>query len=1032
MLQNRTPPLFVLISLCIGTTAVAQEQHAEDAIFFREQVWGILDTHCLECHGGNPERIRSAFRIDSRDAIVQGGLRGPAIDLEDPASSLLLEMVSWSDDDYQMPPKGKLKDEELAIIQEWVLAGAPWAEGVGIETATIAETEIPIGGNWWAWQPLERPDPPTPMQNEWVRNPIDAFVLARLEEAGLEPAPPAGKLDLIRRVSYDLTGLPPTPEEVEKFLADDSENAYERLVDRLLESPQHGIKWARHWLDLVRFAETDGYERDRTKPSAWRYRDWVVDAINQDVPWDQFLVQQLAGDEIPNRDLNSLVATGYYRLGIWDDEPTDVLLAQYDDLDSIIDVTSRAMLGMSVSCARCHDHKRDPILQSDYYRLAAIFRDLKPYKANGGNSINPENFLRHEPEHFGNETEALGVLAEYQAHQSEVLAELRELERSFSGSYSPPAEDGLVSLYRFEDEPGSVLLDSHGQKHGTVQANGLGSEGRFNRAIHFDGDTGGSGVRIPHEVFDDFTISFWMRSTSRGRGNDADPRWFQGTGLVDGEISGVVDDLGISMIGSGIIAAGVGRPETFINSEPGNNDGQWHHVALSRDTTTGIVILYVDGVRVDSAEGGKQSLDDPTHLMIGRMYPGGGDFTGDIDELRIHERPLEPLEVAALAYELRLDPTAAEGLEIAGDYQEKIDQLLELVPPSFEKVEVLCAKSRGINLIETKILIRGNPNVPGKVVKPGIPHVLGGIDLDANSRPYGESTGVRHAFSEWLVADDNPVSSRVAANRLWQHHFGRGIVESSDDFGRLGTAPTHPNLLDWLATELVRRDWSMKAMHRLLVTSNAYRMSNAFNNAAFLEDPGNNRLWRFDMRRLTAEELRDSILAASGEMNPELGGKSIYPPLPRAVLETASRPDQAWGNSSQEQSARRSLYIFTKRSLRHPFLEGFDQPDTDRPCSVRFATTVPTQSLTMLNSEFMNQQAGLMAKRLQREQPGDLDAQLQYGLEIATCRPIRPSEVQELRTLVQELETQDGLDRNQALESACLLILNLNEFMHVR
>ena len=643
MLQNRIL-IFVATTLWVITPALAQE-HTEDAAFFREQVWPILEAKCLECHGGNPDRIRSEFRIDSREALLTGGTRGAAIDEAMPSESLLLHMISWSDEDHQMPPKTKLNVESLAQIQEWVLAGAPWADGIGAQTAAITESEISLGGDWWAWQPLERPLPPTVERNEWVHNPIDAFVLARLEEAGLQPAPPANKIDLIRRVCYDLTGLPPTPEEVADFLADDSADAYEQLVDRLLDSPQHGVKWARHWLDVVRFAETDGYERDRNKPSAWRYRDWVVNSINADVPWSEFLVHQLAGDEIPSRNLDSLIATGYYRLGIWDDEPTDVLLAQYDDLDSIIDVTSRAMLGMSIACARCHEHKRDPILQSDYYRLAAIFRDLKPYKVNAGNSISPENFVRHVPSHFGNESISEALVVEYQAQRADVLSKLRNFERSFSGSRPKPAEKGLASFYQFEDTSGSVLHDSRGGRHGKVHSSGLGAEGRFDRGMHFDGDTGGDGVRIPHEVHDNFTISFWMRTKSLGRGNDSDPRWIHGTGLVDGEISGIVNDLGISMIGTGIIAAGVGQPETFVNSQTGNNDGEWHHIAFTRSATSGQVALYVDGVKVDSATGGKQSLDDPTHLKIGRMYPGGGDFSGDLDELRIHNRVLDGREI---------------------------------------------------------------------------------------------------------------------------------------------------------------------------------------------------------------------------------------------------------------------------------------------------------------------------------------------------------------------------------------------------
>ena len=1026
--------------------SAADDEHIANAAFFRESVWPVIENRCLRCHGENPEKLRGAFRMDSRESILAGGDRGPAIDEARLEDSLLLDMISWKDADHEMPPNKQLPMDELSIIQEWVLAGAPWAEGVGLETSQIDTAEIPTGGNWWAWQPLERPAVPEVQDENWVRNPIDRFVLAGLENAGLQPASPAEPADIIRRLSYDLCGLPPTPEQVATFIADERPDAYERLVDELLDSPQHGVKWARHWLDVVRFAETDGYERDRTKPSAWRYRDWVVNAINQDVPWDRFLTEQLAGDELPDRNLDTLVATGFYRLGIWDDEPTDTLLAQYDDLDSIIDVTSRSMLGMSVSCARCHAHKKDPIPQSDYYRIAAIFRDLRPYKQGGGNSINPADFVRRVPLIFGNEGAYETRRMAFDQEKQTLLNEIRALEAYVSENLPPTNTVGLASEYRFEGTDPTVLEDTHGNQPGSLALGGKGgnptgkdaAHGRAGNGLHFDGDPSGKGARIPHKIRKDFTISFWMRTSSLGRGRDSDPRWFQGTGLVDGEISGVVNDLGISMIGNGIISAGVGRPETFINSNAGHNDGEWHHVAFTRDASTGLIQLYVDGVKVDEAKGGKQALDRPRHLALGRMYPGHGAFNGDLDELRIYDRPLDGREITALANDLRLDEPAAELIarrsspEEAQAYRNHIEELTQLQPPALEMVDVLCAKSLNQRTPGTNILTRGNPHLPGRAVEPGVPQVFGGTNIKPMTTAHAESPGTRLAFANWLFSDENPATPRVTANQLWQNHFGRGIVRSSDDFGRLGDQPTHPELLDWLATELIAKDWSMKDLHRTIVTSSAYRMSNRFDEQSFLADPNNDLLWRYDMRRLSAEELRDSVLAVSGNLNLKMAGPSIYPPLPRAVLETASRPDQAWGRSSPTESARRSLYVFVKRSLRHPLLKGFDQPDTDRPCSVRFATTVPTQSLMMLNSEFMNKQAGILAERLASEHPGDLKCQLAQGLALATHRQPDQVEVDELHNLVEELMQEENLDERSALESACLVILNLNEFLHVK
>ncbi|MCH2161692.1 MAG: DUF1549 domain-containing protein, partial [Phycisphaerales bacterium] len=809
--------------------ASADDEHAANAAFFRESVWPVLQARCLRCHGGNPEKIRGEFRLDSREALLAGGTRGTAFNEQSPQDSLLLDMISWKDVDHEMPPNEQLPKEELAILQEWVLDGAAWAEGVGTETSQVAAKEIPVGGDWWAWQSLERPEPPAVRNETWVRNPIDRFILAGLEGEDLQPAPPADRRDLIRRLSYDLTGLPPTPEEVEAFVSDDRPEAYDELVDRLLDSPQHGVKWARHWLDGVRFAETDGYERDRNKPAAWRYRDWVVDAINRDVSWDRFLTEQLAGDELPDRDLDSLVATGYYRLGIWDDEPTDTLLAQYDDLDSIVDVTSRTMLGMSVSCARCHEHKRDPIPQSDYYRLAAVFRDLRPYKQGGGNSINPVDFVRRVPTIFGNEAELEKQRAAFQDERNSLIASLRQLEKYSSPNLPRTDTRGLVSEYRFDGDDDRVLLDHHGDRHGTLEVpgnpgnDGTGKSprhGRNGKGLHFDGDASGDGARIPHEVHEDFTISFWMRTSSLGQGRESDPRWFQGTGLVDGEISGVVDDLGVSMIGNGIIAAGVGRPETFINSAPGYNDGEWHHVAFSRDMSSGRIRLHVDGIQVAEKIGGKQPLTSPKHLSLGRMYPGHGAFNGDLDDVRIYDRALSPRQVAGLATGLRLDEPATRAIasrktqEAAEEYRRGAERLTNLKTPDPEMVDVLCAVSLGERTPETTILTRGNPHLPGRSVEAGVPRVLGGTKVEPESTPHSESPGTRLAFANWLFSDTNPSTPRVTANRVWQYHFGRGIVRSSDDFGRLGNLPTHPELLDWLACELIAREWSMKDIHR--------------------------------------------------------------------------------------------------------------------------------------------------------------------------------------------------------------------------
>jgi hypothetical protein len=586
---------------------------------------------------------------------------------------------------------------------------------------------------YWAYRPVQRPEVPRVQNKAWVRNPIDAFILAKLEARGLAPAPPSDRVALARRLYYDLIGLPPTPKEIDCFVQDNTTGAYENLIDRLLASPHYGEKWARHWLDLVRYAETNGFEFDRPKPFAWRYRDYVIEAFNQDKPYDEFVREQVAGDILDAVTPQTLIATGYYRLGQWDSGAADRLLQRYDVLDGIVSTTGQAFLGMSIGCARCHDHKADPIPQRDYYRLLGFFHNIT--------DMNGKNLTRR--------------------------------------------------------------------------------------------------------------------------------------------------------------------------------------VAAVRD------------------------------------------------------RPA---------------------------------------------MEVLCVAERGQN--PTSVLLRGNPRAPGERVEPGVPEVL-------SAGKQAAATGGRLALARWLTDPTNPLTASVMVNRLWQHHFGRGIVPIPNDFGKLGDAPTHRELLDWLASEFVAGGWRIKRMHRLIMTSNAYRMSSQANDRALRLDPANTLLWRFAMRRLTAEEVRDSILAVSGRLNPKMGGPSTYPPIPKEVLAGQSRPGQGWPTSPAEEASRRSVYIHVKRSLLVPMLAQFDLADTDASCPVRFTTTVPTQALGMINGDFSNEQAAALAQRLTNETPEGLDAQVRRALRLTIGRVPSADEVAKDVAFVRDLQQQRRLGHTEALRLYCLLVLNANEFFYL-
>ena len=711
---------------------------AEQVRYFEEKVRPILSARCIKCHGGSG-KVRGGLRLDDRAAVLKGGDLGPAVSLDQPEESVLLQAIRYQE--LEMPPGGKLPQGELDILTRWVKEGVPWtsrpapapASAPSTAPAPAASRAIAAARRQWSNQPVVRPTVPSVKDRNGIRNPVDAFIQARLESEGLRPAPEADRVTLIRRLTYDLTGLPPTPEEVDAFLADGARDAYERLVDRLLTSSRYGERWARHWLDLVRFGETNGYERDSAKPFAWRYRDYVIDAFNRDKPYDQFVREQLAGDEINPGSAESLIATGFYRLGIWDDEPADRPQARYDTLDGVISTTGQVILGMTVNCARCHDHKVDPIPQRDYYRLLAFFID----------------------------------------------------------------------------------------------------------------------------------------------------------------------------------------------------------------------VTHPDGKNLKKVESGAGA-----------------------------------------------------------------------------RIDVMSVAERGS--AQAHVLLRGSPALVGPPVEPGVPEVL-----DAGSGSFAKGRGKRRALADWLTDPRNPRTARVMANRLWQYHFGRAIVPTPNDFGKLGEPASHPELLDWLAAELLASGWQIKPMHRLIVLSSAYRMSSRATPTELAADPSNRWFWRFPMRRLTAEEVRDSMLAVSGVLRHKAGGPSVYPPIPREVLAGQSVPGSGWKTSPPDEAARRSIYVHVKRSLLVPILAVHDAADTDSSCPVRYTTTVPTQALGMLNGAFANEQAVHLADRLRREAPGDVAAQVRRAIRLTAARDPEPKEVLGDVEFVRTLRERARLDEHAALTQYGLMILNANAFLYL-
>ena len=815
-------------AVVLGARAAEPAFTADDLAFFDAKVKPVLVANCLKCHGG--ENPKGKLSLATRDRVLKGGQNGVVVTLGKPEESRLLKAIDYKTDSLKMPPPGRLPQGDIDVLANWVKRGLPM-KSLEVDAAALHQARggaiTEASRNYWAYRPMKRPVVPAVRGSTWVRNPIDAFILAKLEEKGLTPAPAADKTALVRRVYFDLIGLPPTPEQIDIFINDKSPDAYEKLIDQLLQSPHYGEKWGRHWLDLVRYAETNGYERDGPKPFAWRYRDYVVKSLNEDKPFDRFVREQLAGDEIDRDSADAVTATGYYRLGIWDDEPADPLQARYEEFDDWVATTAQVFLGMTMNCARCHDHKIDPIPQTDYYRLLAFFQDVRRYSEN------------------------------------------RDVKSSFNLTDISPPE-----------------------------------------------------VRKAYEV-------------------------------------------------------------DLIKREARKTELE---AAMKR--------IEDEAIKKMPAEDQRATETDERAAVLARKL---NDF---------------------------LTPAQAEEYKKLKRHMNDIRQR-----PEIGRDLALSVNNCDVNPAQTNVMTRGNPHNPGVKVEPGFPQVLGFADPKLPPvAPGARTSGRRQVLADWIASPENQLTARVFVNRLWHHHFGRGIVASSNDFGKFGTLPTHPELLDWMASEFIQRGWKIKPMHKLIMMSNAYQMSAKASAVGLAADPGNSLFWRFNMRRLSAEEVRDSFLHVAGRLNLKVGGPSVFPKIPKEVLHGQSRPGEGWHTSPPAEANRRSIYVFVKRSLQVPVLAQHDQADTDSSCPVRYTTTVPTQALGLLNGEFGNETAAAFAERLKKD-ASDLPGQVRRAIRLTCGRT--PGEDEVKRDLAFVVELQKKMSEAEALKKYCLMILNANEFVYV-
>ena len=833
------------LAVALALPAMASAQEDERA----RRVFDIFKANCLECHG---ESRKGKLDLRTHATLIKGGASGRVVVPHEPGKSRLFLLVSHADPDDVMPFKRpKLPDEDIEIIRQWIEDGGsleavedavPEEQRTSAALALLEDRPIrPRERQYWAYQKPRRAAVPAiapmPAHDSQARNPIDAFLRAAMDAKGVVLSPPADRRTLMRRAYLDVLGLPPSPEEVEAFVNDRSSDAWPRLVDTLLASPHNGERWARHWLDLVRYADSGGFEFDVDRREMWRYRDYVVNAFNSDKPYAQFVRDQIAGDEYAPVTDEARIATGFLRLGPEGGGGGE--RGRQDALEDVIGATTLTFTGLTVACARCHNHKFDPIPQKDYYRIQAVFASTRP--------------LEHPlvPAH------------EVQAHRQEtarieaLLKPLQQAKRELEAPY-------LKQLVEREI------------------------------------------ARLP-----EYLQMAWKTPAAE------------------------------------------------------RTAGQRLNVAQIERT------LQRDSLRAKITE---------EHI------------------------------VALMPADVRARHTAVK---------EEIEAIDATKPRPFPTARAIAEAGREPR--PTYFLHRGSPDAKGSVMTPGVLSVATDTD-PAFVPPPADATSSwrRRGFAEWLVSPDNPLTARVMVNRLWQHHFGEGIVRTPSNFGKMGDAPSHPDLLDWLAVEFVERGWSLKAMHRLMLTSDAYQMSSRDIPANVAVDPDNRMFWRMPRQRVEAETLRDMILATAGSLDRTMGGPNVFPYIDPDLFEVSSKRNWPGKPDSDPSTWRRSLYVFSKRSIRYPMFEAFDQPNLINSVDRRHRSTVAPQALLLMNNQFVLLQAEQFAGRLQREAGTDVASQVERAFRVALARPPDAGERQMAIAFVR----QDGL------AALCHALFNLNEFVY--
>ncbi|MDA1014706.1 MAG: PSD1 and planctomycete cytochrome C domain-containing protein [Planctomycetota bacterium] len=977
---------FSIIAAALGTSVFADESLKADDSVFAKDIKPLLEQHCIKCHGA--KKKESGLRLDLKSEALSGGDSGAAIVPGDAEASLLIKYISGADPERIMPPEGdRLTKTQVANFREWIDAGAEWPDGITVGAARQTAQH-------WAYKPLNRPQEPSLKTGaEWVRNPIDTFVLANLIKHGITPSPEAHRVTLIRRLSLDLLGLPPTPQEVDAFISDKSPAAYEQFVDRLLRSPHFGERWGRHWLDKARYADSDGYEKDRPRPDAWRYRDWVINAVNDDMPLDQFTIEQLAGDMLPNATDMQRLATAFHRQTLTNTEGgTDQEQWRVEAVFDRVETIGTVWLGLTVGCARCHSHKYDQISHREYYQLFAFLNNGDETNANVPKSA--AELKNYEVAKAKHDALVAPLQRQLDAARGELAKKLPAWEKGIQAKLAELAKDEIqfhkLEISRVAAKSGAQFTV---QKDGSYLVGGTNADTdqyTIDAAISLDKITG---FRL--EALADKSLP--KGGPGRTPNGNFVLNQFQVT------LSPTSDrDL-------------VQQPVKFASASADHNQKGWDvKGAIDADPKSGwavspefnknhhAIFRTTEAIRSDD---GKLFLRFTLEQQHGTQHNLGRFRVMAMTGTRANDVVPEAVRVVlnipadkrddkqrqqVLDHFISQDAVAAKLGKDLADLQKKA--------PASPNMSVRIIGERASNRRKTRIMRRGDFLSPMGEVEPVTLSTLHTLQPAKK-----DSERSRLDFAKWLMSEDNPLTPRVLANQVWFNLFGAGLVTTLNDFGVRGDRPALPELLDWLGTEFRQLGWSRKAFIKRIVMSATYRQSSYHRPELQGVDPRNRLLARQNRVRLQAESIRDAVLAASGLLSRKVGGPSVFPPMPAEIAALSYANNFNWATSKGEDRYRRGMYTFFKRTAPHPNLTMFDCPDSNTTCVERRTSNTPLQALTVLNNETFVEAARALARQATSDVNSATDSS-RIAIALRACVGRMPSEVEThaLETLVRE------------------------------